>query len=382
MDENNLLVITNIFPNEDGSYYQGVFVKEQIKFLKDYFDNVYVISPWPYGYKMFLKNYSYENVYVYYPRFIHFPIGYFRRRLGENYYKAILKVIKRENLKFKIVHAHFTWPSGYSSVKISKKFKVPIIITVHENQEWFLREYKSNNRKIYWSWRNADALIRVNKKDAILLKQFNQNVYSIPNGFSSDRLVTFPKEKARKELGIPTDLKIIFSLGNLIERKGFQYLIEAMKIIIKQRNDILCFIGGDGPLKKKLQKQIRKLNLQEHVKLLGPIPDDKLALWMNAADLFVLPSLSESFGVVQIEAMACGKPVVTTRNGGSEEIITSEDYGLLCEPANPQDLAEKILTALNKEWNREKIRKYAEQFDWKNIAKQIFKVYEDILSKY
>lgn len=155
-----------------------------------------------------------------------------------------------------------------------------------------------------------------------------------------------------------------------------------MKIIIKQRNDILCFIGGDGPLKKKLQKQIRKLNLQEHVKLLGPIPDDKLALWMNAADLFVLPSLSESFGVVQIEAMACGKPVVTTRNGGSEEIITSEDYGLLCEPANPQDLAEKILTALNKEWNREKIRKYAEQFDWKNIAKQIFKVYEDILSKY
>ncbi|MDK2870395.1 MAG: hypothetical protein PWP39_1630 [Pyrococcus sp.] len=61
MDENNLLVVTNIFPNKDGSYYQGVFVKEQIKFLKNYFDNVYVISPWPYGYKMFLKDYSYEN---------------------------------------------------------------------------------------------------------------------------------------------------------------------------------------------------------------------------------------------------------------------------------------------------------------------------------
>jgi len=93
----------------------------------------------------------------------------------------------------------------------------------------------------------------------------------------------------------------------------------------------------------------------------------------DATNLFVLPSLSLSVGVVQIEAMACGVPVVATRNGGSEEIILSEDYRLLCEPGNPEDLAEKILIDLEKEWDREKIRKYAEQFIWDNIAKKLLK---------
>ena len=101
---------------------------------------------------------------------------------------------------------------------------------------------------------------------------------------------------------------------------------------------------------------------------------------MNASDLFVLPSLSESFGIVQIEAMACGVPVVATINGGSEEIITSEDYGLLVEPANPEDLAEKILIALNKEWDKEKIRKYAEQFTWERIAERIHEIYCRVVS--
>lgn len=105
-------------------------------------------------------------------------------------------------------------------------------------------------------------------------------------------------------------------------------------------------------------------------------------MWINAGDLFVLPSLVENFGVVNIEALACGKPVISTINGGSEEVITSEEYGLLCPPRDPECLAEKILMALNKEWDREKIRKYAEQFDWRNIARQIFKVYEDVLSNY
>ncbi|MBE9593771.1 MAG: glycosyltransferase, partial [Proteobacteria bacterium] len=95
-------------------------------------------------------------------------------------------------------------------------------------------------------------------------------------------------------------------------------------------------------------------------------------------DVFVLPSLRESFGVVQIEAMACGKPIVATRNGGSEEIITSEDYGLLCGPANPEELAEKILIALDKEWDGEKIRGYAERFRWENIVKEIVKVYKAV----
>ena len=375
-NDKTVLILTNTFPNEDNSFHIGTFVKGQVNELKKFFRRVIVVSPQPLGYRKELKNYSYDNVRVYYPRFFHVPVNFFRARLGDNAFRAVDKLIQKEQLEFDLIHAHFTWPGGYAGAKLAKEFGVPVVITIHENREWFLGEYNSKNQKIHWTWKNADALIRVNKKDVPLLKEFNSNVFFVPNGFSPERLRFMGKNTAREQLGLIEDKKVIFSLGALIERKGFHYLIQAMSEVVKHRKDVLCFIGGSGPLRSRLQKQINKLNLQDHVKLLGFVPDDKLALWMNSADIFVLPSLSESFGVVVLEALAVGTPVVATINGGSEEIITSEDYGLLCPPADPKCLAEKILIALDKEWDRERIRKYAEQFTWKNVAKQILGVYK------
>ncbi|MEM1672680.1 MAG: glycosyltransferase [Archaeoglobaceae archaeon] len=299
------------------------------------------------------------------------------RGLGDKLFKIFDSYITKKPLEFDIIHAHFTWPQGYVAIKLGEKNRVPVVIHVHENQEWFMRLLLSKNKKIHSTWRRATALIRVNKKSIPLLKEFNVNTFYLPNGFNTTLQVS--KNFARNKLKLSSDTKILFGLGHLIGRKGFQYLVESMNKIIRKRKDVICYIGGEGPLKKKLEDQIKKLNLQEHVKLLGFIPDEELYLWMNAADIFVLPSLSESFGVVQIEAMACGTPVVATINGGSEEIIISEDYGLLCKPGDAKDLAEKILIALEKEWDREKIRKYAEQFTWDNIAKQVVRVYEEVL---
>lgn len=370
-----LLILTNSYPDRDGRHYGGIFVKEQVEELRKHFKNVYVISPQPWGTNRILKDYEYGNVRVFFPRFLHVPIGYFRKKLGDNFFKSALRVIKKDGLEFDLIHAHFTWPSGYAAVKLGEKFNVPVVITLHENRDWLLEEYKSRNEKIYWTWRNADALIRVNRKDVPLLREFNTNVFSISNGFNPERLPIMDKITAREHLKLPVDSKVIFTLGALVERKGFHYLIEAMKTIVKKRDDVLCFIGGSGPLKDKLQQRINEFGLQNHVKLLSFVPDEELKYWMNTADLFVLPSLSESFGVVVLEALAVGTPVVATINGGSEEIVTSEDYGLLCPPADPECLAEKILIALEKKWDREKIRKYAEQFTWEFVMKKILDVY-------
>lgn len=100
---------------------------------------------------------------------------------------------------------------------------------------------------------------------------------------------------------------------------------------------------------------------------------------MNACDVFVLPSLAEGNPVVMFEALGSGKPFIGTKVGGESEIITSEDYGLLVEPANPKELAEKILVALDKDWDYKKIRGYAERFTWENIAMEIIKTYEALL---
>jgi glycosyltransferase involved in cell wall biosynthesis len=291
---------------------------------------------------------------------------------------VVEKTIEKYNLNFDLIHAHFTWPSGYIGVRLKEKYGTPVIITIHENGEWFDQEVGMDHHFINSAWSGADALIRVNQKDVPVLKRFNKHVYSIPNGVSS---AFYPIDilTAKRRLGLPTDKTIVFALGNLIKRKGFDYLIDAMDLICHQRNDVLCYIGGSGSEYSSLQRRIDKSNLKKKVRLIGPIPGDQLNVWMNACDLFVLPSLSESFGIVQIEALACGKPVVSARNRGSREIIDSEDYGLLADPANSKDLAEIILVALGRKWNKEKILEHAEHYKWEYIAKKILNVYKTIL---
>ena len=195
------------------------------------------------------------------------------------------------------------------------------------------------------------------------------------NGFDSLKYKFIPKDDARHKLGLKKDLNIIFNVGRLYEEKGQKYLIDAIKEVVKTRKNVLCIIGGSGPLRENLQNQINDLNLQDHVLLIGFVPDELLPFWMYACDIFVLSSLSESFGIVQIEALACGKPVVATYNGGSEEIIVSNNYGYLVEPKNSIDLAKIIGNALETKWDSQCIKRYSEQFAWENVAKDIISVY-------
>jgi len=130
-NDKNILILTNHYPDKENIYYGGIFVKEQVKYLKDYFKEVYVISPQALGINRKLRDYEYDNVKVFFPRFLHIPINYFRRRLGDNFFKNALRVIERENLEFDLIHAHFTWPSGYAGALLRKMLKVPLIITAH-----------------------------------------------------------------------------------------------------------------------------------------------------------------------------------------------------------------------------------------------------------
>ena len=120
----------------------------------------------------------------------------------------------------------------------------PIGIT-QKNGDWFDQEVRMDHPLINTAWSGADALIRVNRKDVPLLKRYNEQVYSIPNGFSP-AFHPIDTTIARERLGLPQDVKIVFTLGNLITRKGFNYLIDAMERVCSQRDDALCFIGGAG----------------------------------------------------------------------------------------------------------------------------------------
>ena len=388
-DDRNLLVITQ-------AYFS--FGKHPMELISKNFNHVYVLvrhnpiteisNYLPINsLKQFTKNFLIdltavpENVTVIPTPLVYLPTESGRKKLGDQHFKLIKKIINKNEINFDLIHSHFTWTSGYVGINLKKIFDVPSILTVHENRDWFLREYESKNEKIYDTWKSTDAIIRVNKIDIPKLQEFNKNIFYLPNGFFPGKFFPIDQLTAKRQLGISTEKRIIFSLGQLIERKGFQFLIDAISSVVKKRNDVLCIIGGVGGYKNYLERKINNLALKDYIKLIGFVPHDQLNLWMNAADFFVLPSLSEGTPTVMFEAFGCGKPFIGTKIEGIQEIMTSEDYGLLCEPADVKDLAEKILMGLDKKWNRKKILEYANGFTWDNITKDLLKIYSSTLEK-
>ena len=387
---NKLLVIAHSYNR---------FQKDQIECLSSYLDSVCVLvrcnpiaeissyipisalDPFKLDSKIDITGKP-SNIEVYPTPILYAPFDSQYKKLGEKHFKAVGKVIKKNNINFDLVHSHFTWSSGYVGAKLKEKYDVPFIVTAHgydiydlpfRNEEW--------KEKIEYVLNAADYVITVSNSNLECIEKLNVEtpVKVLPNGFRDDLFYPRDSNECKKTLNLPFGKKIILTVGNLVEIKGHKYLIEAMQKVVKHRKDVLCIIVGGGNLKGKLERQIRNAGLGDHVKLVGGRPHDEILIWMNACDLFVLPSLRESFGVVQIEAMVCGRPIVATYNGGSEEIITSDDYGLLCEPANPGELAEKILIALDKEWDCDKIWEYAEQFTWENITEEIVAVYKSVI---
>lgn len=395
----NLLVLTSRFPHA-GDSISSSFVKKQIDSIKgrDFFDRIYIISLNPFVPKILSNfsfmnprwkrdalatDYSYDNVEVYFAKYILLPFNFSRKNGGHRALKAANRIITNKRIDFDLIHAHFTSPSGYVGANLKKTYNKPFVLTVHEASDWFLREIQSEDEKLIQTWMMADRIICVNNKELNELNKFNIDSHKllyVPNGFDPCYFKPYDKISAQKKLGIPADKRIILNIAALEEYKGQKYLIQAMKAVLASRTDVMLYIVGQGSLKKYLQSIINRYDLQDYVVLAGGNkPINEIALWMNACDAFILPSLSESFGIVQIEAMACGKPVVATRNGGSEEIVIDDKLGILVEPRDSEGLARAIFTVLNEEWDQKHILECAKKFTWDRITNKLMRTYSEIL---
>jgi len=153
-----------------------------------------------------------------------------------------------------------------------------------------------------------------------------------------------------------------------------------MSLVLRRRKDVLLIIVGSGPLKELLQSMIKKYGLEDYIVLTGGKNHEEIPIWMNASDIFILPSLQEGFPTVIPEAMACGKPIVVTNVGGVPKAITHNNLGILVNPRSREELASAILEALERKWDSEVILKYAEKYSWSNLAEQIVSIYQKALS--
>ena len=269
-----------------------------------------------------------------------------------------------------------SFPSAITGALASFLLNKKFIFTYHNSKILYQRLFKICLRR-------ADTIFFVSQLQKDLIQKYypemTRKVVTIANGFDQSKFCLENQRECRESLRLPKNKKILLAIGNLLEVKGHRYLVEAMKIVKDKRKDVICIIIGSGSLKQELNDQIMQLRLEKDIILTGGKPHDEIPLWMNACDLFVLPSLNEGNPTVMFEALGCGKPFVGTKVGGVPEVITSDESGLLIEPADPEDLAEKILVALDREWDREAILRYAERYTWENIAKEIMSVYTKIL---
>jgi glycosyltransferase involved in cell wall biosynthesis len=313
------------------------------------------------------------------------PYGFFHKILGNQHLRSVDKVIQQRDIKFDIVHTHFFWSAGYVGMKLKEKYNVPFIATGHGYDVYDL-PFKSKwwEKTIKEILQETDRVTTVSEENIKCIERLNidlNKVELIRNGYNSDLFYRLDKDKVRKELNVPLDKEVLLSVGNLEPVKGHKYLIDAVKQLKKDYPDIVCYIVGEGSQRRSLENRISEYGLEDTVKLVGYVKHSEVNKWMNSCDIFVLPSLKESFGIVQLEAMACGKPIIATRTNGSTEVIKSEDYGMLCKKGDSTEIRSSISKALHKEWNKLRIIQYSQQFSWENISELSVDIYNELLNQ-
>jgi glycosyltransferase involved in cell wall biosynthesis/ubiquinone/menaquinone biosynthesis C-methylase UbiE len=366
----------------------GIFVKKQAEGLLKLNYKIVVVAPRLYRKD---KKYCVENGIPIY----RFPFFTKNKLLGE--YKKVpifrllsflisgiwvtLRVARQENCE--LVHAHWAVPTGLIGVIASKYLsKRALIITIHGSD---INIYPKKSSLIHiltqFVLKKSDIIIAVSDElKKAIVNDFNvspQKVKVIPVGVDTQFFTPLPKVKARKELGLPKEQNILLFAGGLAPVKGFRYLLDAMPEIVRSHSNTLLIVIGKGGSEEieEVVRKVKEVGLDRNLKFAGQRPPSEMPLWMAAADLLVAPSLKEGFGVVALEAISCGTPVIASRVGGFPDIINATQGGFLIEPANLSHLAQHINQFLEKKGRGELTfktfnipKKYLQEENTKKVA--------------
>ena len=314
-----------------------------------------------------LKTYRYKN-YNYIPKnALMFKV--FNKRM-EKLYKEI---VKKEG-PIDIIHAQSSLWGGISAAYISEKYNIPLVITEHSSVERGPYVKNSYVPFIKDSYKKAKKVITVGNglKNEIQALSGRNDIEVIGN------LVDLSKFTIKKR--IQNEKFIFFSLAFLEGEKGFDTLIKAFAKKFKDKEAML-YIGGDGSQRAWLEALAQENGVKKQIIFLGALSRDDVAKWMNKCDCFVLPSRYETFGVVYIEALASGRPVIGALNGGAEDIINNLN-GYLVPIDDIDKLAEKMLELYKKidSYNEEEIRSDClKRFSPEVIVNKIISVYKEVL---
>ncbi|MGH2865694.1 MAG: glycosyltransferase family 4 protein [Solirubrobacteraceae bacterium] len=294
---------------------------------------------------------------------------------------------------YDLVHGH-DWLVGSASAALADKIGVPCVTTIHatehgRHQGWVDKPPQSHIHSVErWMARRADALIvcsyymRGHVADIFDIDE--RRVAVIPNGVDPAELrPTGDLQSLRSEFAHPRE-RLVLLVGRLVYEKGFQLALEALPNVIERVGDVRFLVAGSGTHEAALKAQAELLGLSEHGTFLGWIGDDVLHSLYRIADLCVVPSIYEPFGLVALEAMASGCPCIVADTGGLREVVPGgERVGLRFDGGDAEHLGVMIERLLVDGALRDRLVTQASEhvlrFDWDDIAARTRDIYDGLL---
>lgn len=297
----------------------------------------------------------------------------------------------KENITYDIIHSHY-WLSGVLGLKLQSSWNASHLITYHTIGEV---------KKISCPTENVSELRVKNEKklatlcDQIVLPSQREKEHVIhyyhvsvdkirivPCGVNLELFKPMNKLSARRHLGLHVDDLIVLFIGRYTPIKGVDRLFNAFQHLMHIPRLCLVMVGGDGqhsPMFRQLQSKAKALHIENRLLFAGRMDHETLPQYYGAADVLVVPSYYESFGLVALEALACGTPVVTTPVGAMEEIVMDGVTGYVAKESNPQHYARLIETVLLKQHQNglspSEIRSTVAEFTWSKSASLLLEAY-------
>jgi glycogen(starch) synthase len=289
---------------------------------------------------------------------------------------------------FDVVHGH-DWLVAVAGDHLAKRFRCPLVVTIHateygRHQGWVDKHPQSHIHGVErWMANRADQVItcsaymREHVADIYGLEE--ERIAVIPNGIDPSELVPVEDLDALRARFAAPHERLVLLVGRLVYEKGFQLALEALPALIERLRDVRFVVAGSGTHEAELREQARELGLDGHGTFLGWIGDDVLHSLYRIADLTVVPSIYEPFGLVALEAMASGCPCLVADTGGLREVVPNGDVGLRFRSRDPRSLGEMAERLLTDAELRDRLVAEASEhvltFDWADTARQVATVY-------
>jgi teichuronic acid biosynthesis glycosyltransferase TuaC len=279
------------------------------------------------------------------PRYLRLPKPMYSATAPSLMASAILRVLPERP---DVVHSHFAFPFGLVGLKIARRLNVPAVLTLHGSDvNRFLQLSTLMRRGSTVAIRESDYVIAVSESLSARTKELTGTTPDVvPIGIDLRPYENLPdRAVARKELGLPDDATVALYVGTLFPEKGIREFVAAIESF--EVDGILGVLVGHGPLRNEFDSASK-------CRFVGPEPNERIPLYLSAADVFILPSYSEGMPTVLVEAGAAGVPVIATSVGGIPELL-GDDRGVLIEPRSQASLSaglQDVLSSLSRSAER------------------------------